>query len=215
MHPTAITDAGYRLYDDTALERLQQIMLFRELEFSLKDIKVILDSPDFDRNKALEQQIELLLLRKEHLENLIDFARGIQGIGVKHMDFKAFDTRKIDEYAAQAKATWGQTKEYQEFEERSKDWTDEHEKMLSENFMKIFEGLGKMKEMNAASEQVQEQIKRLQDFITENFYTCSNEILLCLGKMYSGGGSLSESIDAAGGAGTAEFVGEAIRVYCG
>ena len=47
------------MYDDTALERLQQILFFKELQFSLKDIKAILDSPDFDRNKALEQQIHL------------------------------------------------------------------------------------------------------------------------------------------------------------
>ena len=56
---TEVTDAGYRMYDDTALERLQQILFFKELQFSLKDIKAILDSPDFDRNKALEQQIHL------------------------------------------------------------------------------------------------------------------------------------------------------------
>ena len=109
---TKVTDAGYRMYDDTALERLQQILFFKELQFSLKDIKAILDSPDFDRNKALEQQIHLLELRREHLDNLIDLARGIKMIGVKHvrqMSFEAFDTRKLDEYARQAKASWGST----------------------------------------------------------------------------------------------------------
>ncbi len=60
LHPTGYTDAGYRLYDDADLERLQHILLFRELEFPPKDIKIIVNSPDFDRSKALEQQIELL-----------------------------------------------------------------------------------------------------------------------------------------------------------
>ena len=78
LHPTGYTDAGYRLYDDTDLERLQHILLFRELEFPLKDIKAILNSPDFDRSKALEQQIELLRLKKEHIENLMNFALGIK-----------------------------------------------------------------------------------------------------------------------------------------
>ena len=55
LHPTGYTDAGYRLYDDADLERLQHILLFRELEFPLKDIKAIINSPDFDRSKALEQ----------------------------------------------------------------------------------------------------------------------------------------------------------------
>ena len=54
LKPTTVSEAGYRLYDDTALERLQQILLFRELEFPLKEIKSILDSPNFDRCKALE-----------------------------------------------------------------------------------------------------------------------------------------------------------------
>lgn len=107
-----VSEAGYRLYDEAALERLQQILLFKELEFPLREIREILDSPDFDRSKALEQQIHLLELRKEHLENLIDLARGIKTIGVKKMNFEAFDTKKIDEYAAQAKASWGTTEAY-------------------------------------------------------------------------------------------------------
>ena len=78
LKPSGYTEAGYRLYDETQLERLQQILLFRELEFPLKEIKKILDSDGFDRKKALEQQIELLTLKKEHLENLITFAREIK-----------------------------------------------------------------------------------------------------------------------------------------
>ena len=120
LHPAEYTEAGYRLYDDAALETLQQILLFRELEFPLKDIKKIVGSPDFDRSKALAQQIELLTLKKEHLENLIDLAKGLKLRGVRHLKFDAFDTRKIDEYAAQAKATWGTTSAYKEFEQKSK-----------------------------------------------------------------------------------------------
>ena len=119
---TEVTAAGYRLYDDKALERLQMILLFKELQFPLKEITTILDNPEFDRRKALEQQIKLLELRKEHLENLIDLARGIKMIGVQKMSkmsFDAFDTRKIDEYAAQAKASWGTTDAYKEFEKKS------------------------------------------------------------------------------------------------
>ena len=98
LHPTEYTESGYRLYDDTALEMLQQILLFRELEFPLKEISRIISSPNYDRNKALEQQITLLTLKKEHLDNLIDLSRGIKLLGVKNMDFTAFDKQKIDEY---------------------------------------------------------------------------------------------------------------------
>ena len=57
LHPSGYTDAGYRLYNDADLERLQHILLFRELEFPLKEIKQIMDSPSFDPTEALEQQI--------------------------------------------------------------------------------------------------------------------------------------------------------------
>ncbi len=110
LHPVEYTEAGYRLYDDTALERLQQILLFRELEFSLKEIQSILQSPDFDRDRALDQQICLLTLKKkEHIENLITFARGLKQVGGMNMDFSAFDTAKMDEYATKAKKKSGNT----------------------------------------------------------------------------------------------------------
>lgn len=125
LHPSKVTEAGYRLYDDTALERLQQILLFRELEFPLKEIREILDSDRFDRNKALEQQIKLLTLKKEHLENLIRFARGIKRTGVKSMDFNVFDTKKIDEYSKKAKEQWGRTEAYQEFEQKNSEKSSE------------------------------------------------------------------------------------------
>ena len=100
LHPAEYTESGYRLYDDTSLEKLQQILLFRELEFPLKEIQRIINSPSFDKNKALEQQITLLELKKEHLDNLISFARGLKLTGVDYMgDFEAFDTSKLDEYA--------------------------------------------------------------------------------------------------------------------
>ena len=109
LHPAEYTEAGYRLYDDTALERLQQILLFRELEFSLKEIQSILQSTDFDRDRALDQQICLLTLKKEHIENLITFARGLKQVGGMNMDFSAFDTAKMDEYATKAKEKWQHT----------------------------------------------------------------------------------------------------------
>ena len=215
LHPTGYTDAGYRLYDDTALERLQHILLFRELEFSLKDIRMIINSPDFDRNKALEQQIELLMLKKEHLDNLINFALGIKMLGVRHMDFKAFDRSKMDEYSRQAKELYGNTPEYKEMKEKMKNRTEEEDHIMADRFMLFFKEAGEIKNTDPASPEAQDLVKRIQDFITENLYTCTDKILSGLGKMYSGGGEFTENIDAYGGAGTAEFVDQAIQIYCG
>ena len=196
LKPIEYTESGYRLYDDTSLERLQQILLFKELEFPLKEIKKIIDAPNFDRNKALEQQIELLTM-----------------IGVKYMDFKVFDTTKIDEYSKRAKEQWGQTSEYKEFEEKTKNWTKDDEATVANEFMQLFVEFGQMKEMDPEDEQVQLQVRKLQDYITDHFYTCSDKILCGLGRMYAGGGELTENIDDVGGVGTAEFASKAIDIF--
>lgn len=214
LHPCNYTESGYRLYDDTSLETLQQILLFRELEFPLKEIKKIISSPDFDRNKALEQQITLLTMKKERLENLILFARGIQNIGVKTMDFSVFDTKKLDEYAKRAKEQWANTPELKECEEKAKHRTKEEELAVTKSFMQLFVEFGGLKENDPASSEVQHQVKRLQDYITEHFYHCSDEILYSLGTMYADGGEFTVNINQTGGEGTAEFVAKAIQIYC-
>ena len=214
LHPAKYTESGYRLYDDAALETLQQILLFRELEFPLKDIKEIISSPDFDRSKALEQQIELLTLKKEHIENLIDLAKGIKLLGVRKLKFEAFDTSKIDEYAAQAKAYWGKTPAYKEFEEKSRGRTKEEDKKIYQGMIDIFGEFGQIRNTEPSSKDAQALVKKLQDYITEHMYTCTKKILSSLGKMYAGGGDFTKNIDSYGGEGTAEFTSQAIEIYC-
>ena len=214
LHPTEYTGAGYRLYDDAALETLQQILLFRELEFPLKDIKKIIESPDFDRSKALSQQIELLKLKKEHIENLIDLAMKIKKTGVRELAFDAFDTGKMDEYAARAKASWGATDAYKEFERKSRGRTKEESMDINKGMIDIFAEFGAVRNTDPASDQVQSLVKKLQDYISEHFYTCTKEILGGLGKMYAAGGDFTTNIDSYGGEGTAELVHKAIEIYC-
>lgn len=214
LHPSGITEAGYRLYDDTALERLQQILLFRELEFSLKDIGRIINDKDFDRNKALEQQIELLTLKKEHLENLITFARGIKMTGGRNMDFTAFDTKKIEEYTRQAREQWGDTAAYREFAQKNADRSKEEQALISTRLMQLFAEFGEVKEEGPDSEKAQTQVKKLQEYISRHYYQCTKEILAGLGKMYGAGGEFTENIDKAGGPGCGAFCAEAIAVFC-
>ena len=213
LRPSWHTDAGYRLYGDADLERLQQILLFRELEFPLKDIRAVMDSPGFDRVKAIDQQIELLTLKKEHIENLLQLARTMKQSGGNVMEFKAFDKSKLDEYARQAKAQYGSTPEYQEFEERAKDRAEDDSAFVT-RFMQLFQEAGKMRTLDPASSEAQDLVKRLQNFITENMYTCSDEVLSGLGRMYSAGGEFTKNIDSWGGEGTGAFVDAAIQIYC-
>ena len=130
------------------------------------------------------------------------------------MNFTAFDSSKLDEYSKKAKEQWGQTPEYKEFTEKSKNWTKEYEAGLMNDFMKIVEEFGTMKDLDPAAKEVQAQVKKVQDFITENMYTCSNDILKGLGAGYAAGGEFTENIDKMGGAGTAEFIYKAILIYC-
>lgn len=213
LRPSARTDAGYRLYDDSDLARLQQIMLFRELEFPLKEIADIIDSPGFDQARALQQQIELLELKREHLENLIDLAKGLKAMGTSQFTFDAFDTSKIDEYAAQAKASWGMSSEWKEFERKSAGRTRKEELALGEGLFDLFRPFGQMAAAgaNPASPEAADQALLIQSYITEHFYTCTDEVFLRLGRMYGGGGDFTRAINAASGEGAAEFAMQAIE----
>lgn len=208
------TDSGYRLYDDAALERLQQILLFRELEFPLKDIQRILTNSAFDRRKALAQQIELLTLKKQHLESLISLAQKTLTTGGTYMDFTAFDTQKIQEYTRQAKQQWGATSAYKEFEQKTAHQTAQEAANMGSRLMEILAVFGGMQHKSPAAPAVQTQVKALQAFITEHYYTCTKEIFAQLGQIYGAGGAFTENINAVGGPGTAEFAAKAIEVYC-
>lgn len=213
LKPAEYSESGYRLYDDTDLERLQQILLFRELEFPLKEIKDIINRSDFDKKKALEQQIKLLTLKKEHLENLISFARELKKKGANKMDFSAFDTSKIDEYSKKAKEQWGETKEYKEYETKTAKRSKEDEQKIMSDFMDIFKEFGTIKNQDPSSIDAQTLVKKLQNYISEHFYNCSDEVLAGLGAMYAGGNEFTENIDKAGGEGTADFVSKAINIF--
>ena len=214
LKPAQVTEAGYRLYDDSALERLYFILLFRELGFALKDIRGILDAPDFDRNRVLEQQIALLERKQRHLESVTNMARGIKLMGVNYLEFEGFDVNKMDDYAEQAKTLYGKTDAYREFEQKEKSRTKEQSDAINGQVMDFFVRLGALRGQSPDSEAVQNWVRDLQAFFTANFYTCTPEILMSLGDMYSGGGAMTENIDAAGGKGTGIFARDAIACYC-
>ena len=213
LKPTQVTEAGYRLYDDAALEKLSMILVFRELGLSLKEIADILHAPDFDRNRVLEKQITLMQERVDKLQNRIALAKGILTVGVKYMDFEGFDAKKMDDYSAQAKALYGKTDAYKEFQQKSAKRNAQQEKDLGAQVMDFFARLGKMRPCDPACEDAQAWAKELQDFFTTNYYTCTPQILGSLAQSYAGGGSMTENIDKVGGTGTGAFAKEVIDIY--
>ncbi|MDE6221863.1 MAG: MerR family transcriptional regulator [Lachnospiraceae bacterium] len=220
LKPAKVTDAGYRLYGDDELARLQNILLFRELQFPLKQIRTILDSPDFDRREALAQQIRLLELQLAHTQELILFARRLQEKGVESMDLKAFgafdafDKEEMRQYEEEVRERWGSAKACDEYRQKTKARTDTEQVEIGSQLMERFAEIGKLRQGSPADEAAQEQAAGIQAFITEHYYQCTDEILRGLGEMYVCDERMKRSIDKAGGEGTAVFVSQAIAVYC-
>lgn len=91
--PTEVNDAGYRLYDDKAIDKLGQIIVFKELDLSLADIKLIMDNPDLDSNSVLAKQRKMLCLKKQRIERII---AGIdEMLKGDNMDFAVFDETEL------------------------------------------------------------------------------------------------------------------------
>lgn len=197
-----------------ALERLQTILLFRALQFPLKQIRNILDSPGFEPADALDQQIRLLELRREHLDRLIAYARQIQKTGVIPVDFTAFDTSEMDQYTAEVQAKWGQTDACRQFHQKNRGQTGTQRKADADAMMDIFRQMGAIRHLSPASSEAQALISALQAFITEHFYTCTRHILQDLGQMYIADDRMRQNIDRAGSPGTADFAHQAIKIYC-
>ena len=212
LKPTKVTEAGYRLYDDATLERLYFILVFREFGLSLKEIKNILDGPEEDRSRMLELQIRQMQDKVSKLNDQIAFAKGISALGVDYMNFEGFNPDKMDDYNAQAKTLYGKTDAYKEYEQKSKNRTKEQEQGLGGQVMNFFARLGKMRPCAPDCEAAQNWAKELQAFLTANYYTCTDEILAGLGKMYIADERFKKNIDKQG-EGTAEFASEGIRIY--
>lgn len=115
LSPSFVGENGYRYYDDESLIKLQEILLFKELEFPLKKIKEIMDSPNYDRNQALLDQIRWLELKKQRLEEVIEHAKSIQR-GKNMSDFTAYNQEELEAFQEEARTRWGDTDSYKEFE---------------------------------------------------------------------------------------------------
>lgn len=213
LKPTQVTEAGYRLYNEAALEQLHMILVFRELGLSLKEIRRLLATSDSERNRILEQQIQLMQEKVSRLQNRISLAKGILLLGVKQMNFQDFDAQKIDDYSTQAKALYGKTDAYREYESKSKSRNADQEKALGQQVMDFFARLGKLRPCEPDSAEALTWARELQAFFTEHYYTCTPQILGTLAQSYAGGGSMTENIDKVGGAGTGEFAKQVIEAY--
>ena len=203
---------GYRFYDENSLLRMQEILFYRELDFSLKSIGEILSSPSYDKNKALNEQKQLLTLKKERLERLISAIDGaVKGENVMN----AFDNSEFEKYKVEAQERWGETDAYKEHTEKTKDYSKAKWNSLANDMDAIMEEFSVCMKNGEKPESTEAQnlVKKLQNHITDNYYTCTNDILAGLGQMYVLDERFKNNIDKHGD-GTADFISKSIDIYC-
>jgi DNA-binding transcriptional MerR regulator len=223
LRPEFVSGNGYRFYIDKSLERLQQILFFKEIGFNLEEIKEILDSPGFDRKKALESHKELLLKKKERLEKIIgtvektiNSIKGEKNMKKKDM-FKGFDMSEIEEhqkkYADEAKQKWGNTDAYKESARKTARYTKEDWARIQSRNNEIYQKFIDNMAQGPAGEKVQEAVAEWRQNITDNFYNCTPEIARGLGEMYVSDPRFTANIDKFK-EGLAAFMRDAINIYC-
>lgn len=206
----------YRDYDEQSLGRMAEILFYRELDFPLSSIKSILSSPDYDKADAFRKQKELLTLKKERLEALISALEQAEK-GVISMN--TFNNNEYErarkQYADEAKQRWGATDAYKEYEQKSAEYSDEKKMDAADGMNAILAEFAAARAEGATpdGETAQTLVRRLQAYITDNFYTCTKEILAGLGQMYVADERFKANIDKNGN-GTAEFISETVKIYC-
>ena len=218
LRPAAHGDNGYRYYGEDALLRLQQILFYRELDFTLEQIKAILESPDFDLLHALEGHKRRLRQRVDRLECLIDTVDKtilhIRGeFKVSKQDYyKGFDEEQQKQYEEQARQRWGDAS----VAESSKRWNaytrDQKNDILAEGH-EINAGIVANMDKGYASPEVQSWIGRWHKAINDHFYPCSLEIFEALGHGYNQDPEFSAFYEKLH-PGLAPFMEQAMTQYC-
>lgn len=217
LSPTRTTEAGYRLYGAEALERLQQILFLKELDFPLAEIRAILDDPSFDRTQAMRRHRELLLLERARLDRLIRLVENNLK-GETDMDFESFDRSEIEaarrQYAEEAEARWGGSEAYRQSQERTGRYGKEDWAQIGSESERIFQAFAQLRGEAPESPAAQRLVGEWKAHISRHYYDCTDEILAGLGEMYTADPRFTKNIDRYG-AGTAQLIRDAIRVYCG
>ncbi len=176
LTPSEFTQSGYRLYDDKALEKLQQILFFKELGFTLKDIHEILQNPDFDRIAAFKKQKELLLLKRNRTDRLIQLLNRLEK-GEQCMSFKEFDLSAYIEALENFKESsldnivkhWGNVENFDLFVQKVKENESEVAKLAIKQFGSIENYTEAMKyNLQHFEEIMKDKLEQIPETTTQN-----------------------------------------------
>lgn len=214
--PETAADSGYRWYGAADVERMQQILFFRELDFPLKDIRTILADPRYDKQEALRRQRRLLQMKRDRLDRLLELLEANLK-GEQAMEFQGFDAAELEDarrqYAEEAKARWGGTNAWRQSEERTAHLSRAEQAAQAEAMNEIFRRAAALRDTDPAGSQARALVRAWQSFISANYYDCTDEILAGLGQMYTADERFQKNLDRFG-EGTASFLSAAIAAYC-
>lgn len=216
IQPSHRSESGYRLYDGTAVNRLQEVMFFRELDFSLEDIRDILDQSTYRRTEALQRQRALLEAKAERILTMIDAVersitaeqRGVTMTNEEKLEvFGDFDPA---EHEAEAKQRWGGTDEFTQSVNRTKNYTKQDWEAINAENTEIYEQFVGLMPDGAGSPEAREVVERHRQHISRWYYECSTEVHAGLGQMYVADQRFTTNIDKTAD-GLAAFMAEAFE----
>ncbi len=214
LKPTKTTQSKYRIYDESSLNTLQEILFFKEMDFSLKEIKEIMSSPNYTRQGALTSQKEMLITKRNRLNKIINLIdRTINKGG--NMSFKEFSNQEIEttkaKYDNEIRERYSHTKEYKQYSKKK--YTKEELALIEEKGNEILNGFAKLMNKDPKEEIVQKQVRLWQEHISQYFYTCSKEMLLNLSIMYKEDERFKNNMNRFK-EGNTDFIVKAIEYYC-
>lgn len=221
LKPAIVTDSKYRLYTDDDLCRLQEILFFREVGFALKEIKSLLNSPNYNRTKALKQHLAILQAQKERIDALISLVQE-EIKGAAEVSFAPFSNSKVlelqEKYREEILERWGNTDSFKEYEitfsSKARKMQNEQMEAFYSIAQSMFEKLALYEGRSPNCQEVQEIVKEWQDYISAHFYKCDTQMLSYLGQLYVTDERFSDYINRFGTGNLASFLNKAIEVFC-
>lgn len=214
VRPSERSPAGYRLYTDADVHRLQQVLLFRELGLPLEEIASAIDEAT-GRDELLRQHRKALAAKRDRLDAMlaaVDAALAQKGHAMQPDDVKKmFDGFDHGQYEAEAEQRWGHTDAFKESARRTKQYGPTEWQQIKDDWAKIYGDLAALMTANVAvtDARVQALVEQHRAHIDRWFYPCSKELHKNLGTMYVADPRFAANLDKTG-PGFAQYLSDAI-----
>ncbi|WP_336758381.1 MerR family transcriptional regulator [Paenibacillus sp. USHLN196] len=210
--PTHLTEKGYRLYDRSSLEKLQTILILKELDFSLKEIADILKLTRQEQNQILMKQRQTLLARKQRLENIMTaLDEYVSGTDISNLQI--FNSSSVlplkEQYSNEAKFIYGETETYKEFDETLESLSPDEKEERFQSMEEIYKQIAYCIHQDPSSDEVQRLIEEWKENLMQ-FMTCDAELLACIAHTYKFDARFKSYFNQYGNEDLADFLYSAI-----